>query len=189
MRDDAVSDVLQAWPEPWWSARVMGRAAGFSGAAVYRLSAAGDDFALRGWPPGSLPRERLIGLHRLLGFLFARGLPEIPVPIAGRNGETVIGQGVRWWQLEPWMPGTADFREHPTRPRLQSAMECLARVHQAAAEYRAPAESAEWFFVRDADVSPAVVERSRLLAQWRQRSPYALRAALGQQPCPQPSPA
>jgi homoserine kinase type II len=35
------------------------------------------------------------------------------------------------WELATWMPGVADFHQHPSEPRLVSAMQALARLHVA----------------------------------------------------------
>jgi Ser/Thr protein kinase RdoA (MazF antagonist) len=46
-----------------------------------------------------------------------------------QRGNTAIEQNGREWELLTWLPGSADFREHRTRNRLQAAMEAVAHLH------------------------------------------------------------
>jgi homoserine kinase type II len=121
---------------------------------------------LRGWPRGGLSPRRILELHRFLRFLAERGLNVLPVPVPAINGETLVLHAGRWWQLEPWMPGTADFHRRPSDARLIAAMQLLARLHQAAACYQPSASGQEWFAARELAVSPAVRERIDLLDGW-----------------------
>ena len=41
------------------------------------------------------------------------------------------------WELAPWMPGKADFAEHPSPAKLTAAMHTLAEVHLAMATFPA----------------------------------------------------
>jgi Ser/Thr protein kinase RdoA (MazF antagonist) len=121
---------------------------------------------LRGWPRGGLSPLRIRELHRFLRFLAGRGVEVIPVPIPAINGETLVHHAGQWWQLEPWMPGTADFHQRPSDARLIVAMQLLARLHQEAACYQPTARGQEWFAARALAVSPAVRERIDLLDGW-----------------------
>ena len=86
---------------------------GFSGAVVLRVvvqetpQAPEMEYCLRGWPPDSLPRERLLGLHRLLEHIHKCGVTPVPVPLRSKFGTTIFAEAGQFWQLEPWLPGVA----------------------------------------------------------------------------------
>ena len=164
---DAARAVLVHWG---WVGGVRHVAAvgrsGFSGAAVYRVVTDAAEFALRRWPsPCSLPEARLRELHRLLAFLQREGIPEVAVPCGGATG-TLILHGLHLWQLEPWMPGSAEAGEFLSDAQLRNAMQALARLHQAAARYEATPDGREWFFRATAAPAPAVLERLHTIRAW-----------------------
>jgi Ser/Thr protein kinase RdoA (MazF antagonist) len=64
------------------------------------------------------------------------------------------------------MPGVADFRDAPSEERMRDAMQLLARVHLAAEQYRPRTEGQAWFSRNPAGQSPAVAERSGVIADW-----------------------
>jgi Ser/Thr protein kinase RdoA (MazF antagonist) len=146
--------------------RVTPVAGGFSGALVCQVRADDATFLLRQWPANALPLARQQELHRFLAFLQSRGVAEVAVPLASRDGTTHIEYEGRQWQLEPWMPGKADFRENPNDERLRNAMRALARLHNAAADYEATETGREWFFRSDTQPSPAVGERLQMIREW-----------------------
>lgn len=105
---------------------VVRGADGFSGAAVWRLDAAGVALCLRAWPPDGMTRERLHWLHDLLRR--AEHLPFVPRLIATTCGATFVEHAGRFWEVTTWLPG------HPvdaTAPRLRSACSALAELHGA----------------------------------------------------------
>lgn len=151
---------------------------GFSGAVIRRITVAEridaaltimrapTIYCLRGWPSSALPHARLMELHRFLRFVRDEGVHVVAVPIAATTGETLILSGGRKWQLEPWMPGTADFKRISTDSRLNSAMDTLARFHKAAARYRPTAAGRTWFSEPLVAPSPSVRERLSLVDLW-----------------------
>jgi homoserine kinase type II len=139
---------------------------GFSGAEIWRIETAGGPLCLRRWPADSLPVERLRGLHRLLAHVFAQGVVQVPVPLASRSGTTVVLAGGREWQLEPWMPGSADFEAHPTDERLAAVMACLACWHRAAATFIPRPPEVTWFASAAAAASPGLLERWEQIRHW-----------------------
>jgi Ser/Thr protein kinase RdoA (MazF antagonist) len=141
--------------------------AGFSGAGIWRVKSPSGPFCLRRWPDDAPPAARLAGLHRLLEWTHARGVP-LAVPVRTLAGKTLCEQDGGLWQLEPWLPGTADFHADPSDARLSAVMRTLAELHRTTAAYHAPAEDAEWFAVAPRAVSPAVQGRLRILASWQQ---------------------
>ena len=154
---------------------------GFSGAEIYRVETSEGPFALRGWPPDSLPPARIRGLHRVLASVFARGVSIVAVPLGARDGSTVIRECGRCWQLEPWMPGIADFTQDPSDARLSAAMKAIARWHMAAAGFDARPEEAEWFACRTG-TSPAVGERLARIHRWQSGRLQELETALHRAP-------
>ena len=137
---------------------------GFSGAGVLRIETDRGALAVRSWPTPGLPRVRIEGLHRLLEHV-ADTVP-VAVPLAANGGSRLVEWNSRLWQLEPWMPGVADFRLDPSPERLAEAMATLGRFHRSAREFVPRGDVAEWFGSHSAMPSPAVGERLRRLAAW-----------------------
>ncbi|MEZ6144510.1 MAG: phosphotransferase [Planctomycetaceae bacterium] len=159
---------------------------GFSGALVLRLqSSGGKSICLRRWPSRGLPHPRLFELHRFLRFLHTEGIHCLPVPLETHRGETFVESDRHLWQLEPWMPGVADFRQSPSEVRLSAIMRLLARVHRVASRYEATAVGREWFRTDRSQSSPALGERITMIDQWtQQRIDHAVTAI--QRDCSQP---
>ncbi len=143
----------------------LGNRGGFSGAAIWRVKTEQGDFALRCWPVASLPRERILGLHRFLEHLHRDKLDFVAAPIGAGDGNTLITEGGYDWQLEPWKPGIADFRNDPSALRLTAAMQALARWHLSAERHVPAASAAPWFQRSTAETSPAVIERVAIIQQ------------------------
>ena len=170
MRLSEVHRILAHWPAFFATAKVIDSHAGFSGAIIERLEIAGEQFALRGWPPQSLSADRLSGLHQFQKFLFDRGLTQVSVPVPASDGRTIASVETRFWQLEPWMPGSANFLSEPNDEKLKSVMHLLARLHLNAEQFAVSDQAAQWFSVTPAATCPAVIERVRLLEQWNDTS-------------------
>ena len=100
------------------------------------------------------------------------------VPIPARSGSTLVPVADRLWQLEPWMPGVADFHNDPSRIRLRAAVGCLASWHTSSATFEASKEERRWFLCQAAAPSPAVRERADWIQHWQQRGCDALRRSL-----------
>lgn len=147
--------VSQAQPKP-----------GFSGAGVYRVGCEFGDFALRVWPTTGLPADRLRGLHDLLSFIHRKGVHEVSVPIVSGNGHSLVEVNRQFWQLEPWMPGDADFHTTPKTIRLKNTMRSLARWHQAASQFKPNHKTERWFGSAQHAYSPACRERHQALSTW-----------------------
>ena len=141
----------------------LGNRGGFSGAGIWRVVTEGGDFALRHWPSPGPPLERITGLHRLLEHQRREGLPFVAVPLRTNDGTSLPRLAGHNWQLEPWLPGLADFHANPTDERLRAAMAALAQWHRAAERFVPTADSAQWFASRASAPSPAVAERLAIL--------------------------
>ena len=87
----------------------------------------------------------------------------IPVPLLTRKGGTFVETRGELWQLEPWMPGKADFHNDPSDRRLDEVMTTLARFHIAAR--KASADS------RSDDCPPTLPERLQILRSTQQDLP------------------
>ena len=81
-------------------------------------------------PPRESARDRIESVHRLMTAARRGGLDFVPAVFPAGSGTTVEHDG-RLWDLTSWMPGSADFREKPTRARIEAACAALARVHIA----------------------------------------------------------
>ena len=103
---------------------------GFSGALVRRIETDAGPFCLRGWPQSTDDGERILGLHELLRHAAAHGIDYVAVPLPNDDGGTLVRMAGRFWHLEPWLPGCADFWTSPSQPRLAAAFVALARFHR-----------------------------------------------------------
>jgi len=139
---------------------------GFSGAIISRIATEAGSFCLRGWPRETLPRQRILGLHRLLRHASARGTVPVAVPVATESGATLIKLDDRLWQLEPWLPGRADFLSNPNEPRLRAIVASLAQWHASTIDFEPTAVERTWFLGENAAPSPAVAQRRRLIERW-----------------------
>lgn len=66
------------------------------------------------------------------------GLDFVPAIARTAQGTTWVAHAGRLWDLATWMPGRADFHDHPTRARLEAACTALARLHGAWADASPP---------------------------------------------------
>ncbi len=121
-----------AWIDATATLRSLGNAGGFSGALFWKVESGGTSYALHRWPESAVERRaQLHWSHNVLREARDRGCRFVPVPLPTVNGESLILYDDTLWQLEPWMPGVADFGKHPTKSRLQNTMRALATFHQA----------------------------------------------------------
>lgn len=159
---------------------------GFSGAVVLRVvvqetpQAPKMEYCLRGWPPDSLPRERLLGLHRLLEHIHKCGVTPVPVPLRSKFGTTIFAEAGQFWQLEPWLPGVADFNSNPNDARLRNAMTVLAQWHEAASRFEPRESEATWFKSFAAANSPTVADRLDRVERFQKQDVDKLRQLLEQ---------
>lgn len=115
--------------------RPLGNAGGFSGARIWQVTADGEAFGLRCWPAESGPADRLRWIHQVLIHVARSGFSRVPVPLANFAGESLVEHQSHWWELTPWLPGAADYRQCPSNERLEAALRALAEFHLAAASF------------------------------------------------------
>jgi Ser/Thr protein kinase RdoA (MazF antagonist) len=139
------------------SATELGSAGGFSGARLWRIEASGEPLCLRRWPAEYPSRQRLEQIHAVLLHVARQGFSAAPVPRATRDGPTVVDLGGHLWELTSWMPGKADYGDHPSHARLSAALRALAQFHRAAATCPGLASSP--------GVSPGIAARRQQLQQ------------------------
>jgi Ser/Thr protein kinase RdoA (MazF antagonist) len=98
---------------------------------VLRLECEQGVFVLRVSPPG-VPTDSIAYEHALMRFMHGY-LPQVPCPIAGRDGSTWFQHENRLATLFPFMPGRMADRECAWV--RQEAARVLARIHRAALDY------------------------------------------------------
>ncbi len=154
--DQAAALVRTRYPAVFGSGPLvpLGNRGGFSGARLWRGDTPAGSFCLRAWPPAeALPRVQ--SRHRLMTLARAAGLSFVPVVFPALDRFTVVSEAGRLWEMTEWLPGRADFAEHPSRPRLAAACIALARLHRA------------WEQARETPgPCPAVRRRLDLLREW-----------------------
>jgi Ser/Thr protein kinase RdoA (MazF antagonist) len=131
-----------------------------SGAQFWRLDTPGGELALRRWPTEHPSPERLRFIHSVLEHAGCHGIVILPIPIKSRAGQSFIQHDGHLWELEPWMPGTADYERSPTSDKLRNALQALGNIHlvlgsfpQAATGHRGAA------VVEVAGAAPSITRR------------------------------
>jgi homoserine kinase type II len=109
---------------------------------------------LRAWP-ANRTAAAVRRLHRLMGHARGQDLDFVPALYAAADGDTVVEEAGRAWEVTQWLDGRADFAAHPSPERLAAAAESLARLHRAWEAFAAPPEPC-----------PAVRRRLKVLADW-----------------------
>lgn len=132
--DVAAQRVLAQYPQPSRAAPIaLGNLGGFSGAKLWRVPGEERDYCLRVWPEGGPGEQDLEVIHSLMRTAREHGLSCVPEVFANRAGKTWCAWP-QLWELTEWLPGRADFHEHPTPERMAAACTTLARLHLAWAE-------------------------------------------------------
>jgi homoserine kinase type II len=152
----AVVEVLGRYAISVRSMQALGNHGGFSGAMLWRIESDRGPLCLRAWPPAQMTELRLITIHR---WMRHAALPFVPIIHSLPNRETWCVHFDRMWEVTSWMPGKADFHEHPSTERIESASKALAALHVG------------WRTI-DAQVGPcpAVERRLEHIRAWRARA-------------------
>ncbi len=133
--DRAALEVLRRYPVSSSGDLIaMGNHGGFSGATLWRVAGR----CLRAWPPDDSFPVRLDHIHHLMIQARAAGLQFVPIIEMTVEESSRVEHHGRWWELTEWLPGRADYRDHPSRARLESACTSLAQLHQVWSRGRDP---------------------------------------------------
>ncbi len=135
-------------------------APGFSGASVWRLECRQRAFCLRAWPVSMRDGSRLNWIHATLTVLCDAGAPPVPRPLTTDRGGTWVKWDDRFWEISSWLPGRADYREHPSPQRLHSTLTTLAQFHAETARVVPPGVTQLG--------SPALQQRWSILCELRE---------------------
>ena len=115
----------------------LGSAGGFSGATFWKILSRRGPLCLRRWPKEHPNQNRIDFIHRLLQHVFNEGFELVPLPISLRSDSTRTHfkyQG-HFWELAPWLPGSADYLPARSTKKLEAAMQTLATFHQATSNF------------------------------------------------------
>jgi Ser/Thr protein kinase RdoA (MazF antagonist) len=131
--DEAAREVLGRYSVlgTGFGLKALANAGGFSGARIWRVEGTAGEFCLRAWPASGPSAERLDALHRWMIIARESGLAFIPTVLTNYSGSRTVEMADRLWEVTTWMPGRADFRERPSRARLEAACAALAQLHLA----------------------------------------------------------
>ncbi len=142
MNEREIRKILGRYPagvQPVGDVVTLRGGGGLSGAWLWRFAARSGTFVLRAWPSPGTTRERVERVHRWLSQ--AESLPFVPVPVCDQTGGTVQEAIGSFWDLSPWLPGTADLACPPAPQHLSEAFLGLAKFHQQLASEQADAVS------------------------------------------------
>ncbi len=110
---------------------------------------------LRVWPPHET-WQRLLFRHRLMTLARQSGLTFVPTIFLTLDGASTVEYAGRLWELTEWLPGQADYHEHPSPARLEVACTALAQLHMVWRNI--PSSATE---------CPAVQRRFSLIDEWQ----------------------
>lgn len=109
--------------------------ASFSGAGLWRINTEQGPLCLRRWPREHPTLERLEFIQAVLWHVDQEGFHRVPLPLQTEHRHGHVWHEGHLWELTPWLPGEADFRQRPSPPRLRHALQALAGFHRAAASF------------------------------------------------------
>jgi Ser/Thr protein kinase RdoA (MazF antagonist) len=162
MRSDLIRRVLGDYGEPFASADFAPwPSTGLSGARFWRSDIGAGRYVLRRWPDGQLNGAKIAWIHRRLAAAYDQGCQFVAVPLMTSGGETFVAADHTFWQLEPWMPGSADLLEPPRFEKVAATTEALAQFHRATC----PAVDATPAEVSTSGRSPSLLQRAELLEE------------------------
>lgn len=116
----------------------FGSPTSFSGARLWRITTPRGELCLRGWPAEHPSRERLEFVQAVLWHVDQEGFRRAPLPLETNHHHGFVHHNGHYWELTPWLPGTADYRQRPNATRLANALAALAEFHLAARTFPLP---------------------------------------------------
>jgi Ser/Thr protein kinase RdoA (MazF antagonist) len=135
--DGQVQRIVRLYPDDCQPHDVepLAAADSFSGAALWRLATPRGTLCLRRWPSEHPTPERLEFIQAVLWHVDQEGFRRIPLPLETSHHHGFVRHAGHLWELAPWLPGAANFRQSPSIRKLQNALAALAGFHQAAASF------------------------------------------------------
>jgi Ser/Thr protein kinase RdoA (MazF antagonist) len=159
----------------------LGAAGGFSGARIWRITAARGQLCLRRWPPESPDESRLKWLQAIVARAAARGFRQLPDNISTSRGAGFCRHDGYLWELTTWMPGQADYWSDPRPEKLKAAAVALAQFHRAVESFAAHQGHSPDELPRPRIApSPSIAERLALVGRLQAGAFRGMRAALRQ---------
>ena len=158
-----------SWAQPVSEIQWLGNAGGHSGATIWRFRSLIGELSLRAWPAHGPGHAQLERMHAWLRQTADSSLP-MAKPIATLENQTLLRQGGRSWQLEPWMPGVPDLGAPPAKEHIVAAYAALARFQERLSSQAG------------AGHSPGFDSRVKELRRLQSNGPDRLAAALANQP-------
>jgi len=129
--DLALRQVLARYPKPLSPLTVpqcLGNAGGLSGACFWRYDSAMGPLFVKAWPEGFSDWPRLVRIDRWLSM--AGGLSFLAIPFASHDRRSFVHVSGRYWQISPWLRGSADLEEPPSSSHVQAGFQGLAWLHR-----------------------------------------------------------
>lgn len=180
--DPDIAQVLLAYPADCQPTAVMSltSAGGFSGATLWRLVTRRGGLVLRRWPSSHPSRSRLEFIQAVLWHVWHEGFQLIPLPVETQTHAGYVEHAGHFWEIVPWMPGSADYKSAPSRDKLAVALVALAQFHVAASSFPLPSTSLA--------VSPCALERRAKLDELSRKDLARLKAAITPRDWPELAP-
>ncbi|HJT35017.1 MAG TPA: phosphotransferase [Pirellulales bacterium] len=169
--EQALRCVLAAYPADCQPQEVefLSSAGGFSGAWIWRLQAPRGTLCLRRWPREQ-SRQQLEFIQAVLWHVVQEGFALAPLPLETRTHAGYVSEAGHLWEITPWLPGKADYRNAPSIVKLRAAMHALAQFHLASASFPLPE--------RLPALPPGIPERAERLRRWSPERFTRLSAAI-----------
>ncbi len=157
--ESKIEPVLRLYPDDCQPLAVepLAWVGGFSGANLWRLLSPRGPLCLRRWPPDHPSPKRLEFIQAVLWHVDQEGFHHVPLPLETHHHHGYVRHAGHLWELTPWLPGTADYREKPSHARLHAALAALAGFHLAAASFPLPETGPT--------ASPGILERVKRLEE------------------------
>jgi Ser/Thr protein kinase RdoA (MazF antagonist) len=138
--DGKIERILRLYPDECRPHHVEPFAAAdsFSGAGLWRLETDRGPLCLRQWPAQHPSQERLEFIQAVLWHVDQEGFHRIALPLETRHHHGYVWHEGHLWELTPWLPGAASYRQTPSAAKLHNALVTLAEFHRAAATFPLP---------------------------------------------------
>lgn len=157
----------------------LGGAGGFSGARFWRVETPRGPFCLRCWPAEYPKAGDLQFIHAVLRHAAENGFDLAAVPLENSAGATFVQHAGHLWELTRWLPGRPDTSIPSAKKRVTAALECLARFHRVAGQFRWTQTDSPRDLCPAVGLSPGIRRRRLILQDWMAGRAAELRKAIG----------